>query len=426
TAFLRIQPVARPADSNTVFHFRSPGNDDLLMSVAFADLVPLTPEAPDLWPRFRSRLRLFVREQFAEAAIFFFSDQLGLIQENLQDTTRVDTALIDQVLTATLREQGIRSAVHLQLRSDTISAAPLPASQVRTQALPVFSYQDEPPRLVATLTHPAFDLLRRALFTILASAVVVMLTLLTFYLLFSTILRQKRLAELKDDFIDNITHELQTPIAALRMSVDSLARLKLPAEADRYQRYLGLARQELARLSGLIDRLLFRGWAEDQPAEEQTTMDWTAAISEQVRRWSTTTEKPVTIRWQPGRACLIRSAPHDPEVVLGNLLQNAVKYSDPTGVHITIVLEQRGVMAHLSVADDGWGILPADRQHLFEKFHRSSDRNRNYSVDGLGIGLYHVRQCVTGLGGQISVEPNTPRGTRFIIQLPRHDQDPAG
>lgn len=84
------------------------------------------------------------------------------------------------------------------------------------------------------------------------------MTLLSFYLLFATILRQKKRSELKDDFIDNITHELQTPIAALRLAVDSLQGFQVKTRQERFTRYLQVAGTELNRLSELVEGILYR------------------------------------------------------------------------------------------------------------------------------------------------------------------------
>jgi signal transduction histidine kinase len=103
--------------------------------------------------------------------------------------------------------------------------------------------------------------------------------------------------------------------------------------------------------------------------------------------------------------------------IVDNLLQNAIRYSDARGVHIDIRLRRQEDGFLLEIADDGWGIPPKDRRQIFEKFYRSSNKDRNYTIKGMGIGLYHVKQCVDALGGSIRVRDNRPRGTVMEVKL---------
>jgi signal transduction histidine kinase len=103
--------------------------------------------------------------------------------------------------------------------------------------------------------------------------------------------------------------------------------------------------------------------------------------------------------------------------VLTNLLDNAIKYS-PDGGGVSVVLSDGSGTAEVTVADEGLGVPEDDRDQIFERFYRV-DPELTRGVGGSGLGLYICRELVQALGGTIRFEPNEPRGSRFVVSLPR-------
>ncbi len=231
---------------------------------------------------------------------------------------------------------------------------------------------------------------------------------------------------MKDDFIDNVTHELQTPITALSLAVESLRQFEVTDKKERYASYLQTSTVELKRLADLADNILLHSTQPGSGQIELETLDLISLLREAAERHRRQSRKPVVIELPACTSFHVRSSAFHLNTILDNLLQNAIRYSPETGVHIDIRLSPSGKGYALEIADDGWGIAPDDRKHIFEKFYRSSDKDRNYTVKGLGIGLYHVQQCVTQLGGAISVHDNKPRGAIFKITFKENVQGFTG
>jgi len=409
--------LGESSEGHLTFHFKDPGDPNLYTSISLKE----TRAFPLIWTdtlrtSFEKQMVRRVREDLSQNVVMYWTDTLGTrIQESMK-TYPIDTSYFYQTLDSLAQQAGISASINTIWFPEEAEPPPVPAGAIRrSQPLP-YSVNDGDWTVHLIVDNPAFDIVKRSLITILGSLGVIGLTVWCFFVLFRTILRQKELSDLKDDFIDNVTHELQTPISAIRMSQESMERL--PAGSERHQKYLTVAQTELERLSHLVDRLLDRSWQETSAQRE--AIDLPVFLRKHTERLQIRSTKPVTVEWPVTTAPSLVTDPALLDIILENLLQNALKYSDADSVHLQIDWQETPDSVTLSIADDGWGIAAADRPHIFDKFTRSSDANRNYSVKGLGVGLYHVKKCVDALNGQIEVAPNQPSGTIFTLNLPNH------
>lgn len=417
---VRVEARADREMSRTVFFFFDGESDAQEMSIRFdqIDLVADTMTA-EVRRLFYAQIEEKVRKDFYEESFIYWTDRLAeRIRHNFREFP-VDTMTLRDAFQTRLDSVGIGSSFSLVI--DTAFTNGLGAGWgrvIRTEPVPLFAqYWIGEKQAVAIIDNPGYVIFQRSLFTIGGSAAVVLLTLLSFYLLFATILRQKKLSELKDDFIDNVTHELQTPVAALRLAVDGLQNFEVIEKKERFARYLQVSAAELNRLSELVDGILLQSMSQDPKELPRESLDLMDLLREAADRHRLKATKPVSIQLPDRNTFEVFSSRYHLVTIIDNLLQNSIRYSKDEGVHIDIRLESAGQGFVLEVADDGWGISPEDRRHIFEKFHRSSDKDRNYTVKGLGIGLYHVRQCVDALGGSIRVRDNQPRGTVMEVSI---------
>ncbi|WP_170110697.1 sensor histidine kinase [Flavilitoribacter nigricans] len=416
-----IQAHRHPEDELMVFDFMDPDTRDLGTSISFRQTIELvdtlTPETP-IW--FLEQMEKQARKDFNAESIVFWTDRLGeRIKRNMTELP-VDTATLHNSFRSKLDSLDIHSDFTIRIDSSFASAADeAMEATVRSRAHPLFADTWIEEKLaMAVIDNPSYAIFRRSIFTIAGSAAVILLTLLSFYLLFSTILYQKKLSEMKDNFIDNITHELQTPISALRLAVDSLRRFEVKDRPEKFASYLQISGTELNRLSELVESILLHSTGRESGEIEKESMDLMELLRAATDRYRQKAEKRVSVTLPDREEFPVVSSRFHLTTIIDNLLQNAIRYSDQEGVHIDVRLEHSGPGFVLEIADNGWGIAPEDRRHIFEKFYRSSDQDRNYTVKGTGIGLYHVQQCVATLGGKIQVHSNHPRGTimKVIIE----------
>jgi signal transduction histidine kinase len=231
-------------------------------------------------------------------------------------------------------------------------------------------------------------------------------------------IKQRRLNEMQRAFVSNVTHELKSPVASIQLALETLALREMPEENKR--EYIAMMLGDAERLTTLIDRILgaarigkrpgryrmepvsIRRFIEDLLAEDRHLYE------KEGRR----------IEFDKGRdvhAVIDRSAMR---VVLGNLLENAARYSPPDArIRIRVHREMRS--CRIDVVDRGNGIPGKDLKNVFKMFWRGSEEETRH-LRGTGLGLYIVRNIVKNHGGGVwASSPGIGRGATFSVRLPR-------
>lgn len=269
----------------------------------------------------------------------------------------------------------------------------------------------------AALRPPTFYLLRRMSGLLAGSVLLLGLTTGCFVLMLNTILRQKKLADVKNDFINNMTHELKTPLATVSAAVEAMQHFGALQDPQKAQTYLRISRQELQRLSELVEKVLNIAVEERQALQiHPEPVQPAALVHELVQRQQLKAPKPVhfQVDIEPGGA-----VPLDPlhiSNVINNLIDNAIKYSREQ-VHIRLHGRRDETGWRLTVQDDGIGIPKSYQDAIFDRFFRVPTGNL-HPVKGFGLGLYYVRQVVERHGGHIAVRSEPNRGSEFSLWLP--------
>ncbi len=197
--------------------------------------------------------------------------------------------------------------------------------------------------------------------------------------------------EQQRQFLGNAAHELKTPVAVMKSTLQSL--VQRPRTEDEYRRGIQQSLEDLERLEQLLQWMLRLARAEQ----------WAHGA---LRR-DLSTNGPVPFR----------ADPEDLQLVWINLLENAVRYS-PEGSSVEVaVTRNNGGPFHIVFQDHGPGIPPHDLPHVFERFYRG-DRSRTRATGGFGLGLAIAKALVEAYGGTISAESQPGRGTRMTVQLP--------
>lgn len=262
-------------------------------------------------------------------------------------------------------------------------------------------------------------LLKQIISPLLFSFFLVGVTILSFLLLYRSLLRQRKLATLKNEFISNITHELKTPIATVGVAIEALKNFNAIQDPKRTREYLDISSNELQRLSLLVDKVLKLSMFEKKEIELKfETVNLKDVVEEVVSSMRLQLEKfhaNVSIHAE-GDLYLSADRLHLLSVVF-NLLDNALKYSkgDPA-IRLEIIGNSNSVT--MSVTDNGIGIPPEYKDKLFEKFFRVPAGD-THNAKGYGLGLSYVAHVVQQHKGTITVESQPGIGSKFIISLPK-------
>ena len=262
--------------------------------------------------------------------------------------------------------------------------------------------------------EPTTGLVLREMAGILtASGLIVLLLGLAFYFLIKTILKQRTLDEMKTDFTNNITHELKTPIAVAYAANDALLNFSEQADDAKRRHYLTLCRQQLERLSGMVEQILSMSMERRRQFKLNIeTVDFAQLLQPIIEQQQLKADKPVTITTyiDPEGLTLQADRAHLSNI-LNNLIDNAIKYS-PDEAHVEIAATPSAI----SVTDHGMGIAADKLPHIYDKFYRIPTGDL-HDVKGYGLGLFYVKTMVEKHGWSIDVSSTKGKGTSFTILL---------
>lgn len=253
---------------------------------------------------------------------------------------------------------------------------------------------------------------------IFASSVVIMVLGFFAYSLF-VVFRQKRLAEVKNDFINNMTHELKTPISTIALSSEVLLKPDIKEDPDRISQYARIIKQENVRLENLVERVLQLASLEKEEIQlKKTNLNIHSIIQDCFRNFSPTVEASngkILLQLNAEVSEVEADKVHITNMIF-NLVDNARKYSgDKPEITVATANEKNGIS--ISVTDKGIGISKENLKNIFDKFYRVPTGNV-HNVKGFGLGLYYVRYMARQHGGNVSVTSEPGKGSTFTIYLP--------
>jgi PAS domain S-box-containing protein len=225
------------------------------------------------------------------------------------------------------------------------------------------------------------------------------------------------LSRLKDEFLSIASHELRTPVTSIKGYTQLAKMLIKEGDLSTSEEYLDIALDQIDRMSRLILELLDVSRIETGRLEiRREPIAWAHFVRDVVHRHHTAVSDRRFHVSVPDDAKIVTGDRDRLEQVLGNLLENAVKYS-PDGSDITVTVEDKGDAFVTAVCDRGIGIPADELGQVFERFHRGRQvSSTNYG--GLGLGLYITKQIIERHGGTIWVESKEGQGTRFFFSLP--------
>jgi signal transduction histidine kinase len=225
------------------------------------------------------------------------------------------------------------------------------------------------------------------------------------------------------EFMGNAAHELKTPVAVLKSTLQSL--LHRPRNSEEYRKGLDQALEDLERLEHLLQWMLrlarAEQWAHGGLRRDLQVINIAATCEEAVERIRPLADaRSTSLRLSTGAPVWFRADPEDLQLVWVNLLENAVRYS-PDGSSVEVSVSQNnGDAARIVFQDHGAGIPKSDLPHIFERFYRG-DPSRARITGGFGLGLAIAKALVEAYGGSIAVSSESGSGTRMTVELPASD-----
>ena len=235
------------------------------------------------------------------------------------------------------------------------------------------------------------------------------------------LVREIRRNEQHDSFINAVTHELKTPIASIRLYLQTLERREV--EEAKRQEFYKLMLLDTDRLLGTVEQVLKAGKAGLKKTGQRLPVEFNGLVLECVELARTRHHLlPENLQYSElgnnGQPACVLGDPDELHTAVSNLLDNAVKYS-PDGVHIAVELESPEKLVVLRVRDQGVGIPQHELKRIFKRFYRATQRSVS-QVKGTGLGLFIVRAIARKHGGRVFAESEgAGKGTTVTLELPR-------
>lgn len=260
------------------------------------------------------------------------------------------------------------------------------------------------------------------MWAVLLLSIIVMLSIIFgFAFTFRTILRQKKLSEMKNDFINNITHELKTPISTISLACQSLTDDSVSKDQNILKRYIGMINEENNRLGTLVEGVL-KSAVFDKGNFDLELNDYIVSelIVEAINNIKFQVEKKegeIVFENQLQKEYNIKlDKVHFLNIII-NLLDNANKYSE-IAPQIFVSIRETGNTIEISIEDNGIGISKDDQKRIFDKLYRVPTGNI-HNVKGFGLGLNYVKTIIEKHGWKIRVDSQLGKGSKFIISIPK-------
>jgi two-component system phosphate regulon sensor histidine kinase PhoR len=352
---------------------------------------------------------------------------------NLPIENRIQVGVLDSIITSELNIRGIETEFEFGIFSPLRNFMPIQKTGKYPKELlnQGFSYVLFPSDLTSNPDYLMLYFPREKRFlitqlwqTLSVSILLIIVIILSFAYTLITILKQKKISEMKNDFINNMTHEIKTPIATISLACEALSDKDISKSERVYNSYINVINEENKRLGNLTERILQSAKLEKgEIILKKEELDIHAVIKGAIDNIKLQVENrggKITTRFNAENPVLVADKVHITNVIF-NLLDNANKYTlyNPQ-IEISTENSYSGLL--VSVKDNGTGISKANQKKIFEKLYRVPTGNI-HNVKGFGLGLSYVKAIVEAHEGKITLESELNKGTNFILYLPNHKSE---
>lgn len=254
---------------------------------------------------------------------------------------------------------------------------------------------------------------------ILLSVVFTLIIVIAYSSALYQLVKQRKISEIKTDFINNMTHEFKTPIATINLALDAIKNPKIIEDKEKVLRYLNMIKDENKRMHAQVENVLRISKLEKNELNiSKDKVDLHDLVQDAITHVQLLVEDrngTIIPYLKAEKSSVLASEMHFTNVIV-NILDNAIKYS-PNALKIEVFTENIGTNILLKIKDHGSGMSKAALKRVFEKFYREHTGNI-HNVKGHGLGLAYVKRIVDDHQGHVTVESEKGKGSTFIIKLP--------
>ena len=345
--------------------------------------------------------------------------------QNTPIEDRVSTKMIKRLLDNKLKENNIDIAYEYAILKNTdpttIQSKSFEASLVPTIGVPIFLDENGESKYGLYINFPSrkrfimSSIIGMTSLSILFTIIIIIAYTSALYQL----IQQRKISQMKSDFINNMTHEFKTPIATINLALDAIKNPKIFQHADKVKNYLSMIKEENKRMNAQVENVLrISQLQKKQLIISKDRLKLHDLILDAITHVELIVEDRkgyIKTHFKASKSSILANSTYLTNVIV-NVLDNAVKYSD-NSPKIDITTENAGNNILMLVKDQGIGMSKAVQKRIFEEFYREHTGDV-HNVKGHGLGLSNVKRIVENHQGTVTVESEKGKGSTFIIKLP--------
>lgn len=400
-------------------------------SATIKDVAKVTSEEKEIVARYNQLLQN--RNKLSKGDDFYnqFVNEISTyLIDNILDNEHFNYSLLDSLTTIKLQEYGIDAqpaiAVYSSHRDEfiynnqNIDEKKLHQSPYRYSFHPDDKSAANDYFIILSFPPTLFFFNENNNFYAIMSIALIVFIIILFLLSTRIILNQRKVDEMKNNFISNMTHEIKTPIATISLAAEMLQDHTISSDQASRDNFLSIISNENRRMQILVDTILQSSKMSNKNfslnLKEMDINQTVDQVSKSLKMNIENRGGHLQLNLEASPSIIYADELHFTNLVY-NLIDNAIKYS-PKEVDITVSTHCDATNTILSVRDKGLGISKENQKHIFEKFYRVSTGDV-HNVKGFGIGLNYVMQIVKLHGGTITVNSELGQGSEFVVSIPK-------
>ncbi|RKS21947.1 phospho-acceptor domain-containing protein [Flavobacterium endophyticum] len=407
-SFIKITARWNPDAKQTVFTIKETEPSAIGQSQFSMGIEDFKERLDSITPKGRTVLVNHMARQvdteLKKGYIWFYTQKLGDSLNKLSYDMPLELGILKKEYQASLQKRGISLSFDFNRKPD--------GQTFQTKKVNISLRRPHKQKLLqATIVNTDLFLLRQLKWVLIGSVLLILITLSCFWYTFRLLLTQHKINTIKDDFINNMTHEINTPLTSIAITAEALKKFNHDKETQ--ENYIEIIRHQSGKLISLTDEILAAARLESSEMELKDTIAISTLLQE-------------IVAGAEGSAQISISSEEDSEVkgnkkhlsrAIANLIDNAIKYAGSEKPIIEIQSFAEHKQLTIRVADNGPGISDEHKEAVFSPFYRIPSGNV-HDVKGYGLGLNYVRKVIAAHKGSISLKDNVPNGSVFTIKLP--------
>lgn len=369
--------------------------------------------------------KLLLLDKMSSTDKIVFDDVYKDLASRLPIHKRVTKEEIQKLLSEKLKENGINIDFEFAIYSNDLATRIRSDNFENYDNIPysVYMFYNENNqssyKLLVSFPNDRKFILSSLMGMILLSVIFTSIIILAYGSALYQLVKQRKISEIKTDFINNMTHEFKTPIATINLALDAIKNPKVIEDKEKVVRYLAMIKEENKRMHAQVENVLRISKLEKNELDiSKDRLNLHDLIDDAITHVELIVEDRqgyIKTYFDAPKASVLANETHFTNVIV-NILDNAIKYS-PKAPEIEVHTENVGNNILLKIKDHGSGMSKAAAKRVFEKFYREHTGNI-HNVKGHGLGLAYVKRIVEDHQGHVSVESEKDKGSTFTIKLP--------